>query len=369
MNNRIFTSRLFTGSVIAVAVSLAAMNNASATQTISPQTYQSQIDQLRADLNTTYAYVNTKYTEAWGVEDHNNIAALKLDQQRQDDQTAAYVQQGTAAYNQLTASDAAIASQLSATTQAQSERDAGQDTHINAAQDAAQTANVKADNLALRSDNIESQAANLDTRVGKTETRLDTSEQAIRDTKVQADSDRQQQINGDKQNASAISKESEVRATANLKLAAGVSQAQATGDYASSRADQAFSNAEMNSQSIRKTNAVVAEHSAELANHEQRLNGLEQQGNRNYADLRGRIDRVQKRANAGTSSALSSAAIPQVTEYQRFAMGAGVGGYEGESALAVGFSSRLSTNVVMKASVTTDSQHGTGWNVGTSIGW
>ena len=78
---------------------------------------------------------------------------------------------------------------------------------------------------------------------------------------------------------------------------------------------------------------------------------------------------MQDRANAGTATALAAAGIPQVTGEQRFSLGAAVGGYESENALAVGFSSRVTQNVVVKASVATDTQHGVGYNVGASVGW
>lgn len=212
----------------------------------------------------------------------------------------------------------------------QSVRDSGQDEHINAVQNAAQIANEKGDVLAVRADNTEASLAVTDNRSINNAVRLDGVEGGLRETNAQVE-----------YNAS----------------------------YAQSRLDAADANNEANRQSLAKSNKVIASHSAELANHEQRLGNLEQSTNKNFADMGKRIDRVQDKANAGVSAALSSAAIPQVTEYQRFALGAGVGGYEGESALAVGFSSRVSSAVVIKASVTTDSQDGFGYNAGVSVGW
>lgn len=353
---------------------------------------QDRDSQLAADIHAVHMNTLTKYSESWGLEDRANIAKLQedkldksvfaADQQRQDKALADAVSKqavtdskqstdlkgyadakATSAYQTSVAhtdakvaradadrkaGDDALGQRIDTTTAAQAERDAGQDTHINAVQGAAQAANEKADAGAVRMDGIEQQAGVLDGRVGQTEVRLDTVEGGVRETNAQLTTDRQN-------TAAAISNEATIRGSQVLNLTA--------------RTDLAFRNAEANAQAIRNTNAVVNQHSEQLANHEQRLGALEQQGNRNYSDLRGRIDRVQNKANAGTAAALSAASIPQVTEYQTFALGAGAGGYEGESALAVGFSSRVSTNVVIKASVTTDSQHGTGYAGGVSVGW
>lgn len=297
---------------------------------------QKQIDDLRAGLHDVHMNTLTKYSESWGLEDRGNIAALQKDQKRQDEQVAGYV-----------------ATQIG--------RDAWQDEHINAVQNAAQTANDRASSL---------------------EGRADASENAIRSTQgaAQTANDRATVLETRADGAEAVNVAQEVklgqhdstlvdhetRITQNTSdLGALYSEA----SYSASRIDAANANNEANRQALVSTNNKVADNTAQLANHEQRLGQLEQQTSRAFADMNGKIDRVERKANAGTSAALSSAAIPQVTEYQRFALGAGVGGYEGESALAVGFSSRVSSAVVLKASVTTDSQHGFGYGAGMSVGW
>ena len=118
-----------------------------------------------------------------------------------------------------------------------------------------------------------------------------------------------------------------------------------------------------------KTNQVVAGHTAQLANHEQRITSLEQQTNANFKDLRSQIDDNKREANAGIAGVAAIASIPQVTDKQDFSIGAGVGARDGESALAVGFSGRVTQNVVTKVAVSTDSQ--SGWTVGAgmSYGW
>lgn len=272
--------------------------------------------------------------------------------------------------------DAALQAQITGNLESQVERDAGQDEHINAVQVAAQTANDRASSLESRADASESairdtqnaaQIAN--DRAGNLEVRADASESAIRQTNAQVESDRQQSINRDAVNAGAITAESQARAAANVQLAAGIDQAQATGDYAVSRSDMALRNAATNAQAISNTNAKVAEHSRTLANHEQRLGELERSTSSRFADIDKRIDDNKRSANAGIAAVAAMANIPQVTEYQTFALGAGVGSREGESAVAVGFSARASQNVVIKASVAGDTQQSWTVGAGVSYGW
>ncbi len=66
---------------------------------------------------------------------------------------------------------------------------------------------------------------------------------------------------------------------------------------------------------------------------------------------------------------MAMANIPQVLQDQTFAVGAGVGGYDGENGIAVGFSARVSESLVVKATVSDDSQQNVGYGAGVTIGW
>lgn len=377
---------------------------ASASVSATSNNLQQQIDDLKAGLHDVHMNTLQKYSKSWGLEDRANIAALQgskldksvftADQARQDKVTAqlnskvdTYATQGAAAYTELKNSIVVNAS-------AQDKRDADQDDHINAVQDAAQSANEKADGLAVRADGIEhnlgavqdaTQTAN--DRASALEVRADGNEQAVRDTNAQADVDRAAQVKGDKLLADSLNSESvardagdkavnarvqqeeTTRASQVVQLAAGIDQAQATGNYASSRADQAYYNAEVNSQAIRRTNQQVSRNTAQLANHEQRIGQLEQNTSSKFANIDKRMDETDRHIDAGLAGVAAIANIPQVTEYQTFAVGAGLGGRGSESAVAVGFSARASQNVVFKASVAGDSQQK--WTVGGGIsyGW
>lgn len=264
---------------------------------------------------------------------------------------------------------------LASTVSAQAERDSGQDQHINAVQDAAQSANLKADGLAVRADGIEQRAAVTDDRSISNAVRLDGAEGAIRETNDQlVITDKRSQNNAvrldgvetvNTQQSESISQEARTRASQVVQLSAGISQAQSTGDYAASRADQAFSNAAANSQSIRRTNERVAEHSAQLANHEQRLGELERNTSSRFSDIDKRMDENKRSANAGIAAVAAFANIPQVTGGARFSAGVGVGQRGNEQAVAVGFSSQLTDSVIGKVSVANDSQQQ--WTVGAGL--
>lgn len=381
---------------LAVSVALCGAANATSNDV------QKQLDDLRAGLHDVHMNTLQKYSESWGLEDRTNIAKLQdtkldksvftADQARQDKALADTVTKQSATDNKQTSDlkgyadkkadsayrtsvahtdakvaradadrakgDAALQTQITGNLATQSGRDAAQDEHINAVQGAAQSANEKADAGAVRMDDIEKQAGVLDGRVGGAEVRADNLEEGQRVQDAQMTSDRQQRVDGDRMLGQRIDKNS-----------SDIVQLYSSGEYAQSRIDAANANIQANHDAIRSTNRVVSQHSEQLANHEQRLGNLEQETQRGFSSLHRELGKVKKSANAGTSAALSSAAIPQVTEYQTFAVGAGVGGYEGEQALAVGLSARVTSNMVMKASVTRDTNQGTGWNVGTSIGW
>ena len=359
---------------------------------------QQQIDELRSGLHDVHMNTLQKYSESWGLEDRANIAKLQetkldksvfsSDQARQDKSLADSItkqaatdakqtsdlkgyadKKATSAYQTSVAhtdakvaradadrakGDAALQQQITSNLSTQAGRDAGQDAHINAVQGAAQTANDRASNLEVRADGAES-------AIRETNTQLDITDKRSQNNAVRLDG--VETVNT--QQSEAISQEARTRASQVVQLSAGISQAQATGDYAASRADQAFSNAAANSQSIRRTNERVAEHSAQLATHEQRITGLEQKTNRNFGALRNQVERNKKDADAGIASVAAMANLPQLTESARFSAGVGVGARSSQQAIAVGLSSRLSHSVIGKASVASDTN--SGWTVGAGV--
>ncbi|WP_336219330.1 YadA-like family protein [Citrobacter amalonaticus] len=101
----------------------------------------------------------------------------------------------------------------------------------------------------------------------------------------------------------------------------------------------------------------------------QQFKDFETQTNKRFSDLSKTVNENKKQASAGTSAAMAMASIPGVAGDQRVAIGAGVGGYDGENALSVGASVRLASRVQVKAAVSSDSASNFGYGAGVSIGW
>ncbi|WP_444984961.1 YadA-like family protein [Halomonas mongoliensis] len=102
--------------------------------------------------------------------------------------------------------------------------------------------------------------------------------------------------------------------------------------------------------------------------------GQMQELNQRFANeinnVHGRIDNVERNANAGTASALAAGTVPQAWMPGKSMVGVGAGTYEGESAVSVGVS-RLSDNGrwIIQGKVTGDSQSNFGAGVGAGWHW
>ncbi|QDH49105.1 adhesin protein [Pantoea phage Phynn] len=374
-----------------LAVSVIAMSFGAAAHSTSPTEYDktqdARISQNKADIDKTYAYVNTKYTESAGKFLEGQVKDLKADQVRQDNQTASNLKdqqvrdanqdkaikaaddRGMAALQISQTAGGMAANAVQYTNQVkdtveknrlnQQTRDAEQDTVI-------QQAHEKADAGAVRMDGIEKQAGVLDGRVGATEVRADKLEQGQRDQNAQMESDRQQRVDGDAVNAKAIADESQTRDRQITKEASD----RVKGDQLNARQIAvANQNIESGRKALATTNSRVDRNTATLVNHETRLRAVEDKTESKFRDIDRRFGHERKRTDAGISAAMAAANIPQVTEYQTFAVGAGVGTRGGETALSVGFSARASQNVVVKASIANDSQSSWTAGAGMSFGW
>ena len=133
-------------------------------------------------------------------------------------------------------------------------------------------------------------------------------------------------------------------------------------------ADIAHYNAQQfnaDNRNIAENHRHSAENSAAIRANSQRLDSVEQ----HQTSQDSRIDENNKQASAGISAAFAQANIPQVTENQQFAVGAGVGGYDNENAIAVGASFHATSNSVVKLTVSDDSQDNVGYGAGVSVGW
>ena len=110
---------------------------------------------------------------------------------------------------------------------------------------------------------------------------------------------------------------------------------------------------------------TIDHHSKEIANNREAIKNL----NKNFADLKDKVDDNRKKAAAGIAGVAAMAGMPQVEQGKRFMLSAGVGGYDGEQAVAVGFSTRLTHNVVAKAGVSATTQSEVVWSAGAGVSW
>lgn len=90
--------------------------------------------------------------------------------------------------------------------------------------------------------------------------------------------------------------------------------------------------------------------------------------NKNFNDLKNTVDANRKRAAAGIAGVAAMANIPEVNSHQTFSVGIGVGGFDGQQAVAVGASARVNDNLTVKASVAANNEEVV-WGAGAAIGW
>jgi autotransporter adhesin len=91
----------------------------------------------------------------------------------------------------------------------------------------------------------------------------------------------------------------------------------------------------------------------------------------NVSQLRGvqqNINHIAKKAYAGVAGATALTMIPDVDAGKKFALGLGVGNYQGTAATAIGFTARLTENIKLRGGVSASSSGSTA-GVGVSYQW
>ena len=114
----------------------------------------------------------------------------------------------------------------------------------------------------------------------------------------------------------------------------------------------------------RMTGVAEGVEATDAVNYSQ-LSALDSRLNNNMSDLGYKIDEVEDDANAGISAAMAMSAMPQAYIAGKSLIGGGVGTYNGESAVAIGFS-KLSNDGrwVIKVNGSADTQGNVGGAVG-----
>lgn len=386
-------------------------------------------DSAQNSANAAYALANTKYTEGAGKNLERTVAGhydelkaesetraasdaaltvavngkvsqeqFKADQERQDKVTTTIGGQVTHLNGQMLSANQNIAKNR----EEQVVRDAGQDERI-------QGNTTEIQNGAVRMDGIEKQAGIVDGRVGAVEVRADkledgqraqdkqiavtdgrsinnavrldgveggvakNSQQIITDreaTKVRIEQEQSTRATADRFITDRVRKEEVNRAAADDGLSVRIDSKVETSTFnqRSAVVDQRFTDTQQridtNKAEQAKVNKAVA---GTLSNHEERLSAVEQNSNRKFANIDKRLDDVKDHASAGVAAAFAQANIPQVMQGGEFGIGAGVGAYSDQSAVAVGASYAPTDRLVFKATVSTDTQHNFGAGAGVMV--
>lgn len=163
-------------------------------------------------------------------------------------------------------------------------------------------------------------------------------------------------------------------------------------DKAQSTADKAVAGVNSVKNDVKVVSRDVANNSIRIQRNEERIDGAYagiydnrknieanrqainkntkaiQQLNRNFNDLRDKVERNNKDMKRGVAGAAALAGMPQVGQDEDFMVSTGVGHYKGETAVAVGASGRINSNVVVKGGVAFTSGEAV-VNGGVGIAW
>ncbi|EFM0751987.1 hypothetical protein HIX98_004158, partial [Salmonella enterica subsp. enterica serovar Bredeney] len=101
---------------------------------------------------------------------------------------------------------------------------------------------------------------------------------------------------------------------------------------------------------------------------DQRVNQLGNGINERFSQLGDKINRVEKKLNAGIAGVAAISSIPYVSE-NNFSYGIGLGNYSNGNATAAGVQLKTSINTRLRLNVSWDSSHNTVLGVGFAGGW
>ncbi|EDU1766851.1 hypothetical protein C3T32_004254 [Salmonella enterica] len=101
---------------------------------------------------------------------------------------------------------------------------------------------------------------------------------------------------------------------------------------------------------------------------DEKINQVNNTYNQKFEQLGDKINRAEKRLNAGIAGVTAIASIPYVAE-DNFSYGIGIGNYQNGNAAAAGLQYKLSPNTNVRLNVSWDSSHNSALGVGFAGGW
>ncbi|WP_336340491.1 YadA-like family protein [Enterobacter cloacae] len=140
--------------------------------------------------------------------------------------------------------------------------------------------------------------------------------------------------------------------------------AMTTANTANQNASIAYNTANTAYNMAETTQKQVQKFDGRITNVENQVQGL----NKSFSNLKNQVEKNRKEANAGIAGANAIASIPTIAG-SRFSLGAGVGGFQGSQAVAVGATYNFNERVALKAGVSTSSASEVGYGVGISVGF
>lgn len=168
----------------------------------------------------------------------------------------------------------------------------------------------------------------------------------------------------------AVAKATTAQATANA--------AQTTAQSASQKADAANSTAQtahsvaMTASSVAysaheridQTNQVVSGFDGRITSVESDVKSM----NKSFANLKNQVDKNHKQAKGGIAGVAAMASIPTIAG-EKFSLGAGVGGFDGASAVAIGGTYNVNSRVALKMNVATTTSTEVTYGAGVAFGF
>lgn len=158
-----------------------------------------------------------------------------------------------------------------------------------------------------------------------------------------------------------IRNEADKRSEGDAVLAEGLSGKVDSAVYTQDKAD-AYAAVAGAQRGADQANSAAQKNSADIAD-------LRSSTNAGFKALRDQVDGVKKRADAGTAGVAAMAAIPGLSNGQRFNVGAGVGFRGDQQAVSVGATAAVNSNVTVRAAVAADTNSGFTAGAGVAFGW
>lgn len=119
-----------------------------------------------------------------------------------------------------------------------------------------------------------------------------------------------------------------------------------------------------------RTDSLLSdERSARIDGDRRTLNSANAYTNQRYDQLDNKVNRNERRANAGIAGAMAMSGIPYLNNYVDNSFGMAAGSYRGETAIASGYQRQINPYVNARVSMTWDTSQGVGVAAGMAVGW